>query len=497
VTWLHVLIGALGLFGGALYILRAGNFSPIPASAFEHLLRDYMDMSLPVRPRTKEFLVGYPALILLAASIRCRQSGWSLLLAVGGTVAAVSVVNSFCHLACSPLLNVLRSYIALFFAFVPGLLLIPVFLLLRRIKGRSIVVVGYYGYGNAGDDSILASIVKVVRKNLREGDEIVVPVKPSSVKEVTEKFNVKAVSRYCPWSLFPELVRCRLLIYGGGGLFQDKTGYLTIPYYGAYAILCRLLCTEKIIMLGQGIGDISSSFLGGLTGHIANLCDFVQGRDKVSVDNITDLGCSYAVQGADVFLWNLHLSVTKIGHIPKIDGKPVIGVALRPDEELDLQKLKLIASGINSYACKSKAKVRLLSFHPDSDTSLMNQFASFLDESVEVTLHEIDFESMVSLAEECDVLVAMRYHAVLSSFIAGTPVIGLSYASKTDNIFSEGNYKYWCKLDDIEPDTSFVDDSLNDIFSRYKDVSEEVARLRTALLKDVHMSIEAAESELG
>lgn len=105
------MILALALIGGAgaIYILRSGNFG-IGVLDMERVARSLLENLMSVRPRTKEFLIGYPAL-LLAAIYSVRRHGaafWALL--VIGTIGPVSTVNTFCHAHSPFMVSVLRSF---------------------------------------------------------------------------------------------------------------------------------------------------------------------------------------------------------------------------------------------------------------------------------------------------------------------------------------------------------------------------------------------------
>lgn len=91
-----VIIGSAILGIGAYYIIRSGNVESI--SGIEQTMRNTLTELFSARPRTKEFLIGYPALILLAYYIKktdIKLIQW--LLAIAASILAASVTNSFCH----------------------------------------------------------------------------------------------------------------------------------------------------------------------------------------------------------------------------------------------------------------------------------------------------------------------------------------------------------------------------------------------------------------
>lgn len=123
-----------------LYLTRSGNFPLLGAGELESRMRGLLERLLFARPRTKEFLIGYPALWLCASfSRRPLRPVYRLVLWLGVTVGFVTLLNSFCHLH-TPLLFVLLRFVnalALSFpVFVVYYLLILLGLFLWKTVGR-------------------------------------------------------------------------------------------------------------------------------------------------------------------------------------------------------------------------------------------------------------------------------------------------------------------------------------------------------------------------
>ncbi len=124
VRWYHGLILLLGLSLAGLYIIRSGNVSSI--SFLETRLRDGLTELLLARPRTKEFLFGWPCLILLIYE-QGRKGGSKLFCWILSAVAAVlfaSGINTFCH-AFTPILTMV---LRLIYGLIGGLLVGALFL---------------------------------------------------------------------------------------------------------------------------------------------------------------------------------------------------------------------------------------------------------------------------------------------------------------------------------------------------------------------------------
>lgn len=103
-----VLVG--GIFLAALVMLvRSGNYGFV--SNGEIAVRDWLESVLGARPRTKEILLGYPALIFWYYLKQNDLWGhWREVLRLASTLAFSSAVNSFCHFHTPLPLTLLRGF---------------------------------------------------------------------------------------------------------------------------------------------------------------------------------------------------------------------------------------------------------------------------------------------------------------------------------------------------------------------------------------------------
>jgi hypothetical protein len=125
---------ALGIIiiGGA-YVLqaRSGNQSDITPSSFELALRSHLTSILSVRPRFKEFLIGFPALMLVPVLTPAdrRTFGWLLVLAIG--MGLGDVIDTFSHLHTPLGISVLRIVNGVVLGALAGTLVIGLY---RRLR---------------------------------------------------------------------------------------------------------------------------------------------------------------------------------------------------------------------------------------------------------------------------------------------------------------------------------------------------------------------------
>jgi len=116
----HAVIFLLAAACGALFILRSGNFG-LPVSGPEKFMRALLENIMVVRPRTKEFLIGYPAIVLGSIYYLKNGNKWLWFWLAIGVLAPVSMVNSFCHIHTPLLISLVRSVISLILGIALGL----------------------------------------------------------------------------------------------------------------------------------------------------------------------------------------------------------------------------------------------------------------------------------------------------------------------------------------------------------------------------------------
>lgn len=117
----------------ALVVARSGNDAGLQVSSLELKFRAILDKVLFVRPRTKEFLIGYPLLLCgLAFLLRGRRQ-WGAVLVTIGSLGLVSALNTFCHIHTPLAVTALRVVNGVLVGSVLGVLLYRV---IGRLPGR-------------------------------------------------------------------------------------------------------------------------------------------------------------------------------------------------------------------------------------------------------------------------------------------------------------------------------------------------------------------------
>jgi hypothetical protein len=132
----HVLALAVVALGGLVYILRTGNvYLGLPIPQFDEGMRRFLENMLVFRPRTKEFLIGHPALILAATVALSGYWRLSLPLALVGCIGQISMINTFSHIHTPIVATLQRTLYGLTLGGAIGIAVSAIFLYFARKAG--------------------------------------------------------------------------------------------------------------------------------------------------------------------------------------------------------------------------------------------------------------------------------------------------------------------------------------------------------------------------
>lgn len=127
VTYLALVLLGIGAFAAYVYLIRSGNESGGLVVSYELRIREFFENLVLARPRTKEFVFGYPALALLAYFSAKNIPGYiRLILGAAAMTGHISLVNTFCHVTAYVGISVLRSI----YGILLGIMLFAILLLI-------------------------------------------------------------------------------------------------------------------------------------------------------------------------------------------------------------------------------------------------------------------------------------------------------------------------------------------------------------------------------
>jgi hypothetical protein len=137
VRWVHMALLLVVCLAFLLLLVRTGNEPPTSVPGWEMQVRNLLDQWLPERPRTKEVLLGHPALMLTLWCVFRRRERFLPLLAMLATVGQVSIVNTFAHLHTPIEVSVKRVLVGVVLGLVLGGILFLIASLGERRRGPS------------------------------------------------------------------------------------------------------------------------------------------------------------------------------------------------------------------------------------------------------------------------------------------------------------------------------------------------------------------------
>ena len=120
-------------------ILRSGHFFDILILDFEQSLRLFFESHLFVRPRIKEILIGYPFLLFTFMYIdKLISRHWLWFFLILGSVAPISIVNSFCHIHTPIFVTFYRTILGFLLGIMFGFIYLFIFKILSQFFHRTL-----------------------------------------------------------------------------------------------------------------------------------------------------------------------------------------------------------------------------------------------------------------------------------------------------------------------------------------------------------------------
>lgn len=293
----------------------------------------------------------------------------------------------------------------------------------RTRPGSRVLLCGYYGEHNLGDDALLATLLALLPSSCP------VVVTAQDHRQVQAQFGVVTCPRGEPIRLLWALMRTQVLVLGGGSLLQDSTSQRSLLYYVALILAARLL-GRSVLLWSQGLGPLktrTSRLLARLSLHL------VQGitwRDDQSAAMAAAWGI-HAPVGRDP-VWSL----PRRNAVHSTDG-PIAGaicLCWRPTPLLHDAGWRQLENQVIEDAKRHQTPVCLVPFHARQDASLLKACAAKLEAAGLVCQFwrpRTPWDFMEGLAS-VHLVVAMRLHGVILAAMADRPLLALSYDPKVD-----------------------------------------------------------------
>lgn len=357
-----------------------------------------------------------------------------------------------------------------------------------------IVISGYYGFDNSGDDALLLSIIDNIKKYDDKAQIVVLSKNPQKTKL---QYNVDAVNRYNAFSLIKSIASCDLLISGGGTLIQDATSTKSLFYYLFIIKLANLL-KKKVMLYANGIGPLNSFKNIEYTKKILDDVSLITLRDPKSQIELEKIGVTkpkIELTADPAFLIEANesgRSVLDTYGVPK--DKPLMCVSVRewknnPDDFVDT-----MARFCDYAAEKYGLFTVFLTMQHKVDFTISSQIKDKMRNKSVVVGANYPVETLLSVMDEMTVSVGMRLHTLIYSASRMIPLIGIVYDPKVtgfleylgENQYSmveDISYELLCKnLDNVKTNYDSICMGLKYHIRSLKSKAEDNGRLLSELL---------------
>ena len=290
-----------------------------------------------------------------------------------------------------------------------------------------IVISGYYGFGNTGDEAVLAGILATFRKLGAEVEVTVLSADPERTKR--EHPGADAIHRMKPAQVIRAIWRADLVISGGGSLFQDVTSVASVQYYLTVLRLARVL-RRKTMIYAQGVGPLTREGTRRAVARTMNRTDLITVRDADSKALLESIGVTKPVHlSADPsFLVEPDLEAAdRIIAENGLAGRELLGVSLRPWPK-PAGWVEKAAEGIRLASDALGTAVALIPMQEPEDTEICRAIQGGV-----LLSGAGDPRVVKGLIARCGLVVGMRLHSIIFAAGTGVPFVPVVYDPKVES----------------------------------------------------------------
>lgn len=341
-----------------------------------------------------------------------------------------------------------------------------------RSAPSRLLIAGYYGYANTGDEAILAAMLQDLRALRPDLEVVVVSGDP---EDTAARHRVQSVAANDIPAILDAAQAVDAVLLGGGGIFHDYWGCPTeslltrdhagIPFYAAFPLLAGLT-GRPCMIYAVGVGPLLSAEGSQLTRAAFAQASLAMVRDEESLDILRKIG----VDGPEVRVtadpaFGLRpdevagrMIMTDVCPDP---GRPRVALCLRP-WETDVSPVswaEKVAAVLDAFIEQTGAFLVFVPFHTLSDYEITDDVVlaervadrMTAKSSAAVLRGRLAPEVVAGVVAACDLVVGMRLHSLIFAAIAAVPAVGLVYDPKVLNVMRRlGLEDYAVSLDDVD-----------------------------------------------
>lgn len=291
-----------------------------------------------------------------------------------------------------------------------------------------VVISGYYGSGNTGDDALLLAITDGLH---RRGIDRVAALCGKSPLPVP---GVKRIPRFSFPRVRREIRGAKMLISGGGSLLQDATSTKSLIYY-TWVIGQAKRAGVRVMIYANGIGPIEREKNRIRAADAVASADYISVREDASREELIRMGIPAE---------RIHVSADPVFGTAA-DASPratedYIVLSLRETAgntagSIDCRNMEeTVADTAASIAEKYGLSVMLIPMQPSYDNAICSRTAVRLMQAgihaaVLPHLSPADLKEKIGGARA---VIGMRLHTLIFAATENVPALALSYDPKVD-----------------------------------------------------------------
>ena len=363
-------------------------------------------------------------------------------------------------------------------------------------KAKRILMYGYFGAGNMGDEAILEVQSKILKQL---APDIEISIFTRNIERAKE-LNLIPYKFDNIFEIFEAIESCDLIISGGGELFQDITGTSTPLYYGLMMFLGKI-AKKPVFAFGQGFGSITTKEGISYTKQLLQYCTIATFRDEESLKAFKEFAPNVPVYyTADpAFAYeqgNPEKGKELLNKMGVKNNKKIIYFSIREFKGIDYTT---IAEGINKwYDLQEDKNIQfiIIPYQYCFDENISKNISNLIKFEHYITgeLKVSEFMDLLAV-DNCELIISTRLHGIILGSIANRCCVAISYLSKVQRICDILNAPY-IKLEEITPES--ICNLLNNTWLNRKEICEkeynialkekekvyETAKMALDLLKD-------------
>ena len=283
------------------------------------------------------------------------------------------------------------------------------------------LLLGYYGYGNAGDEALLYTISSCLAEN---GHELgVLTADCRGTERLLSFCEVRTFHRTSPLSIVQALLWADVLVLGGGSLLQDVTSAKSLHYYLGIIRLAKLL-GKPYALFAQGLGPFVRRGSKEKAAKAAKGAAFVSVRDLRSKELLLEEGLAEVELVSDP-VWAL-----PVEKLTANSAGSYLLFALRPWQG----KEERLVGAIKRLLQEVDLPFVFAAMQPELDLPLAEKLAQKVGGEVAAAG---DLPSLLEVFAGARLVCAMRLHALVFAALLGKETVAISYDPKVDALAEE------------------------------------------------------------